>query len=85
MLRLCRRYLEHFFVLAEKRDDFAKYLEQNWLDRVLAETRILYGLGDAATWYAKLSPSEQKTLRERVELRFGPAIDRCSPAKTMHN
>jgi hypothetical protein len=69
---LVRRYLEHFLQSSDRVDDFATYLNREYLDRVLAETKILYGLGDAATWYAKLSPVEQKSLRERVELRFAP-------------
>lgn len=69
---LVRRYLEHFFQSDEKLDDFAKTLTRSYLQRVLAETKILYGTDDAAVWYAKLSPGEQKALRERVELRFGP-------------
>ncbi|MGN6546639.1 MAG: hypothetical protein ACTHK7_16410, partial [Aureliella sp.] len=69
---LVRRYLEHFFQADDKLDDFAKYLGREYLTRVLAETKILYGAEDPAAWYAKLSPAEQKALRERVELRFAP-------------
>ena len=69
---LVRRYLEHFLQADESIDDFAKHLERDYLNRVLAETKILYGAEDTAPWYAKLSPAEQKALRERVELRFAP-------------
>lgn len=69
---LIRNYLEHFLRSDDKLDDFAKLLDRDYLDRVLAETKILYGIGDSATWYAKLSPGDQKLLRERVELRFAP-------------
>ena len=67
---LVRRTLEHFFQSDEKLDDFAKFLTRDYLERVLAETKILYGADDAGSWYAKLSPAEQKALRERVELLF---------------
>ncbi len=69
---LIRRYLEHFFQSDDNVDDFAPYLKREFLDRVYAQTKILYGLGDSATWYAKLTPSEQQELRQRVELRFAP-------------
>lgn len=69
---LVQRYLEHFFQSEDKRDDFAKFLNRDYLERVLAETKILYGSDEPSVWYAKLSPGEQKALRERVELRFGP-------------
>ena len=69
---LVRRYLEHFFQTDNNVDDFAPYLKREFLDRVYAQTKILYGLGDSAIWYSKLTPIEQKELRERVELRFAP-------------
>jgi hypothetical protein len=72
-LPLVRRYLEYFLRTADTVDDFARFLDRDYLERVLAETKILYGIGDTATWYAKLSPAAQKELRERIELRFAPA------------
>ncbi|MDX1927043.1 MAG: hypothetical protein SFV81_11025 [Pirellulaceae bacterium] len=70
--QLVQRYLEHFLKDAENVDEFAKFLNREYLERVLAETKILNGIGSAATWYAKLSATDQKALRERVELRFAP-------------
>ncbi|MCC6509716.1 MAG: hypothetical protein IT423_11445, partial [Pirellulaceae bacterium] len=69
---LVRRYLEHFFQADSKMADFARVLNRDYLDQILAETKILSGDKDAATWYAKLNPAQQKELRERIELRFGP-------------
>ncbi|MEZ6135956.1 MAG: hypothetical protein R3C53_13725 [Pirellulaceae bacterium] len=69
---IVRRYLEHFLQADASADAFAEFLNREYLDRVLAETMILYGIGDAATWYAKLPPVDQKMLRERIELRFAP-------------
>ena len=68
--RLVLLYLEHFLKSAENVDEFAKYLNRDYLERVFAETKILYGVGDSATWFAKLSPADQKALKDRVELRF---------------
>lgn len=69
---LVRRYLEEFLRSSDNVDAFAKLLNREYLERVQAETKILYGIGDAATWYAKLPAAEQKSLRERVEMRFAP-------------
>ncbi len=69
---LVRRYLEHFLQSADSVDDFAPFLNREYLDRVWAQTKILYGIGEESTWYSKLSPGDQKELRERVELRFPP-------------
>lgn len=66
------RYLENFLKSADNVDAFAKFLNREYLERVFAETKILYGIGDSATWYAKLAPANQKALKERVELRFSP-------------
>ncbi len=67
---LLRRYLEHFFQSDDKIDRFSKWLDRGYLESVLIETKILYGLGPSGPWYAKLSPQQQKDLRDRVELRF---------------
>ncbi len=69
---LVRRYLEHFFRGSDKLDDLAQFIDRKYLEQVLAETKILYGDGDSATWYARLEPAQQKAIRERIELRFGP-------------
>jgi hypothetical protein len=69
---LVQRYLEHFLQADESVDAFAPYLQREFLDRIWAQTKILYGLGPESTWYAKLSATEQQELRERVELRFAP-------------
>ncbi len=69
---LVRRYLEKFFQGSNKLDDLAQFIDRKYLEQVLAETKILYGEGDAASWYAKLDPAQQKAIRERIELRFSP-------------
>ncbi len=68
--QLVLRYLENFLKAAANVDEFAMYLNRDYLERVLAETKILYGIGDSSIWYAKLSPAEQKAIKDRVELRF---------------
>ncbi len=70
--QLVRRYLEHFFRSEKDVDAYAQFLNRDYLERVFAETKILYGIGDAATWYGKLPPGDQKQIRERIEVRFSP-------------
>ena len=69
---LVREYLEHFFRTDGTVQEFAKWIEGGYLDRVFAETKILYGIGDSKDYFVKLSPGEQKELKERVELKFSP-------------
>lgn len=67
---LVRRYLEHFLKTEETVDRFAKWLDRGFLESILIETKILYGIGNSSTWYAKLNPQQQRELKDRVELRF---------------
>lgn len=67
---LIRDYLEHFFQTDANVDGFKKWIELGYLETVFAETKILYGIGDARPHYARLSPSQQKELKDRVELKF---------------
>ena len=69
---LVRRYLEHFLRNDENVDAFANWIQREYLEQVFAETKILNGIGDAELWYAKLKPDLQKSIRERVEVRFEP-------------
>ena len=69
---LVRDYLEHFLVDAEDAAVFQEWLDAEYLKTALAETKILYGRGDAAVWSARLDPGRLQALRERVELYFTP-------------
>lgn len=67
---LVHRYLEHFFKTDATVDVFATIIDRDTLRRVFASTKILYGIGDAKTFYAQLSPDEQRELQSRIELKF---------------
>ena len=69
---LVRRYLESFFQTDANVDAFSQYIDRDYLRRVFASSKILYGIGDAKTYYAQLSPDEQRELQSRVELNFAP-------------
>ncbi len=72
---LITEYLAELFRDPEV-DDFSEYT--NWLDerfvrRVFAETKILAGLGDAERWYSLLDdPGYYQTLEDRVEISLAP-------------
>lgn len=68
--QLVRRYLEQFFQADANINAFSTYIDRDYLKRVFASTKILYGIGDAKTFYSQLSPDEQRELQSRVELNF---------------
>ncbi|MFP4349350.1 MAG: hypothetical protein ACLFQY_13765 [Desulfococcaceae bacterium] len=72
---LVRDYLTHFFVDAEDYRPFAKYIRDDYLKALFAETKILHGLGDMERWYSMMDPDRYRALRERVDLEF-PAANR---------
>ena len=67
---LVHRYLEHFFKTDATVDVFSTIIDRDTLRRIFASTKILYGIGDAKTFYAQLSPDEQRELQSRIELKF---------------
>lgn len=70
---LVRDYLEHFFLTDETTNRFSPYLDETWLERVFAETKLLNGIGDAQQWFSRLGPAQVQTLKDRVEIEFAPA------------
>ena len=74
---LVRRCLEHFFVTEDSIQPYASFLDAKWLERVLAETKILLGQGDMERWYSLLDdPGYLEQLEKRVELRFPDRLPR---------
>ena len=67
---LVRSYLEHFLVDANDTKQFARYVNDQYLRQVFAETKIVNGLGDAERLYSMLSPEEYQQLKERIDLDF---------------
>ena len=67
---LIHRYLEHFFKTDANVDAFSTFIDRDYLRRVFASTKILYGIGDSKSYYAQLSPEEQRELQGRIELKF---------------
>lgn len=70
-LELLQSCLEHLFASEDGVTAYSNYLDKNWLERVLAETKLLRGEGDMERWYSLLAdPAYLEQLENRVELRF---------------
>lgn len=66
-------YLSHFFIEAQTYDDFKEWVQDEFLKRVFAVTKILAGLGDPERWYSLFDdPSGYQALKERVDLDLAP-------------
>ncbi len=51
--------------------EFAGLVQADWLNRLFASTKILYGIGKQETWYDALGDGIQ-ALKDRVDLEFSP-------------
>ncbi len=69
---LVRDYLKHFLIDAQNIKEFEPYVNDVYLKHLLAEVKILAGLGEAETWAALLPPEMFQQLKERVDLDFEP-------------
>ncbi|MBN2494006.1 MAG: hypothetical protein JXR96_05395 [Deltaproteobacteria bacterium] len=70
---LVREYLAHFLREAASPAPFERWIQEGWLRRVFAETKILAGAGDLKAWYAMLDdPAAFQALADRVDLDFAP-------------
>jgi len=67
---LVRSYLKHFFLADENTKDFEPYINDIYLRRLFAETKIENGLGDAETWASKLPPELYQQLKDRIDIDF---------------
>lgn len=62
--------LVHFLKTEDTPELFRPWIVDEYLDRIFAETKILYGIGDPIPHYTKLSLEAQQEIRHRSELRF---------------
>jgi hypothetical protein len=69
---LLKDYLFHFF----KDKDFyyyqtiGAYLDEEWVRKVFAESKIVNMTGDMEEWYAMISQQEYQALKDRVDIDF---------------
>ncbi|MEZ5978028.1 MAG: hypothetical protein R3F34_07415 [Planctomycetota bacterium] len=68
---LVRDYLAELLRGADSFARFTDLVEEKWLGRLFAETKILAGLGDMERWYSLLDdPAYYEQLEQRVDLEF---------------
>ncbi|MCA9198366.1 MAG: hypothetical protein KDA87_12540 [Planctomycetales bacterium] len=67
---LVRDFLSHAFLEANDTKAFDAYVDNDYLKRLLAETKIVNGLGDMNRWAAMLPPETFQALKDRVDLEF---------------
>ena len=68
---LVRDYLAHFFGPAADYAAFRPFIDEDFLRRLFAETKILAGSDDAERWYSLLdNPSYYQQLEQRVEIEL---------------
>ncbi len=70
---LVEDYLAYFFEQAKNYKEFFKYIDESYLKKVFARTKILKDAKDAEKWYSMLDPEDLKALKERVILSFSPS------------
>ncbi len=67
---LVRSYLAHFFVEETSIKEYEPYILDTYLNALLAETKVVNGLGENEKWASQLSPEALKRLKERVDIDF---------------
>ena len=67
-----RSYLAHFLRDADSWTEYARFIDEQYLRHVYAETKILAGVGDQERWYSLLPPEMYQALKERVDIDFEP-------------
>ncbi len=67
---LVRDFLAHFLVDAENWDKFKPFVDDEYLKRLFAETKIAAGLGDVERWASLLPPEEYRRFKDRIDLDF---------------
>jgi len=65
-----RSFLSHFFENETSFKPYDKYINDIYLKRCFAETKIVNGIGDMEQWYSMLPLSEHKKLKERIDIDF---------------
>ena len=67
---LVRSCLQQFFVKETTYEPYLPLVNDLYLKRVFAESKIVNGLGDGERWAAMLSPAEYQALKDRIDLDF---------------
>ncbi|WP_425615021.1 hypothetical protein NA78x_004909 [Anatilimnocola sp. NA78] len=67
---LVRTYLMHFLREAPDAKEFEPYINDVYLKHLLAEVKIVNGLGDAEKWASLIPPEVFRGLKDRVDIDF---------------
>jgi hypothetical protein len=67
---LVRGYLQQFFVKEPTYETYTPWVNDLYLKRAFAETKIVNGLGEGEQWAAMLSPADYQALKDRIDLDF---------------
>ncbi len=67
---LVRSYLQYFFLTETTYKPYEQFLDDTYVKRIFAETKIVNGLGDSEQWSAMLPPEQFQELKQRVDLDF---------------
>ena len=67
---LIESHLREFYKNADDWKLFSRFLEDNFLKRQFAQSKIIHGLGDPEQWASLLGPEEYKALVNRIDLDF---------------
>ncbi len=67
---LVRSYLAHFLLEAADTREFEPYVDDIYLRHLLAETKIVNGVGQPEQWASLLPPEPFRQLKERVDIDF---------------
>lgn len=68
---LVRSFLAHYFKTERCYKEYAKYVRDDYLQVLFAETKIVNGIGDMEQWYSMMPPELHQKLKDRVDLDFG--------------
>ena len=69
---LVRDYLLHFFREDENIDGFVKYLKDSYLNPLLAEAKLVNGIGNPEQCFSILGTSAVQRLKDRIDIDFLP-------------
>lgn len=70
---LVRDFLSNFLLEDGSINRFSAFVRDDYLNRLLAEAKLLTGDDNAEKWFSMLTPSQVQSLNDRVEISFSPA------------
>jgi hypothetical protein len=69
---LVREFLLHFLREDDGMDGFVKFLRDTYLKPLLAEAKLVNGIGNPEKWFSLLGTSRVQALKDRIDIDFLP-------------